>query len=680
MKLSERTGGKKYRSWVAGLSKSERENELLRCFDCIEDSTFLRQSEFFNEDKFGGDIIVLDVEKQSGAHTNEIKVLGDAPLVLEEFSTASLFPISSGEQDGKWIDLGILNGRKVRFVMEMEDYTLGVDYVIENNEIRGSVYLSQTVRKPMKFSRILEFSYKDDVFEMNIVEKSVAYLLICNTSDVFRDVLMDYASEVQNYAQDFLFSTSEGYWTLLTGDESIISAAFTISFEALVCEYCCTLNRDCGFEELNRGLKFKDEVYDFYFDYGDKEFIEKYTGDKLDMGIIPLSKNTEYLTLVSKIAQLGSEVVVPRNSILDLEDFTEYYFKQWENDDDAFDLRSDKAEELAEICNVDETALEFFSNISVSRVRLEDIYFCYVWNNLYFRLPKIWSKIRVLGPGCLGYDVVYDEFYKTLELSHVIPGGDEGNGKEAVCFRGDIDLEDVKLKTYTNNSLLSSLRFSLKTINQEKALSGFVERYKEVVDGIDGNEEMIYAMCHDLELCSRLFILRKMRYTFAELVNMASMDDKMIKVNCQASAIEDYSWVLVNYIIICTLICEKDKLKQVLSEMEEEEKELGDEVAVRRVASAKESEIVSRKGNVYVFNSSNVKKVDDLLGVHLKRKRKNCKYTTPFWVRRGYYKTVKNGERIWVPEQVCRRSPELLSIEVGEKEDGRVYKATDLFK
>lgn len=82
----------------------------------------------------------------------------------------------------------------------------------------------------------------------------------------------------------------------------------------------------------------------------------------------------------------------------------------------------------------------------------------------------------------------------------------------------------------------------------------------------------------------------------------------------------------------------------------------------------------------YVFTGAKVNDLNKMLGHHLKRRKATFKYTTPYWVRRGHFRTSRSGERVWVSEQVCKRDPELLSVKVDEDDStGRIYRATNLF-
>lgn len=687
MKLSERTGGKLYRDWAASLSEEGKKVELDRILGLVENCGFLRQSEFYNEDKFGGDIIVVDFDKlvfEEGS--SEVRVTGDAGLVISDYpSVKNLFiPFLTDDSD-EVVEYGCLKGRKVRFVFDLMEIIIGVDYFIDE-DITGCFYLSQSKNKPFKFSKMFEFALNGTELKIDFIEESSGYMILANTSQTFENVLVKDLRKIKECMRKFLADDNSKYWGIFEDKGYLIFSSISISLELLFCQYCCTLNRGCGFEELTRGKMFKEEVYDFTFT-SDMEYeqLDTYKGDFLDMGISPIFSNFEYLTLVSKIAQLGSEVVVPRRSILDFEDFKDYFFYIGsDNDSDSYYLKNDKLDEFTEVIDyISSTVCEIHKRGGYGTNFIENLYFCYVWNSLYFDIHKVWSKIRVIGENCVGYDIEYSDVYNTLELTHVLDGKIMNIDSEgAVVFRCDTDLSDTKLRTYMSNSILNSLRYNVKTTHQEDALCGFVNRYKSLVGEVDiydkeSLQDSFKLAMSDIEIRSRLEILMSKHYSISELFGLTRLNDRDRKLSIQASIIEDYSWVLVNYIIICTLMCEKEKLKQVLSEMRSEEDVEGNNDVVRDIDEVS-GELFQKKGNVYIFNNVKTKKVDKLLGIHLRKKRAKCKYTTPFWVRSGYFRKGKDGERIWIPEQICRRSPELLSVDVSDS--SKIYKATDLFR
>ena len=696
MKFYERSGGKSYKDWLNSLPYEESEKEITRELNLIKTASYIRSSEFLNEDKFGGDIIELDLDnihRVTGiTHVPFREIAGDGSYVLDEPNEKFGVLLPRQIDEKRWVSLEDLTGKNVRFILKVEDWMLACDICAGDGKFFGSIYMSQIAMKPYRITKLFEFEIdeEDETFKLDIVEQSAMYLLKLNTvlnpgSNVER-VFKEHMSEVQNACKYFMFDTRFGVWSVFK-DTSRVYTFISVCFSAYLQMYLTTLNRDCDFDYSNRIKRFKEEVLDFSLVYKDSKYVPSKQYDILDMGISPTRFNLEYISLVAKIAQLGSQVVVPRNSILDFEEFIDRYFvEDYEDNVPNYALIEELSEEFFNICKVEKEFLkEVYRDYALLKDVVENFYFRYVWNSLYFKVPKVWSEIAVNASDETGYVIKYDEVYNTIGLRHV---NTKDENECRLFFSCDVDLDKLRLQSYLSNPTLESLLFDYKTSDSLTCVNSFVDRMLELFGSINdsSNLDFLKKVYSDLECSIRYEALNYMRYSVGELLNLCRVDKEFRDLSITAASIEDYSWVIVNYILICVLVCEKSKIKEALTELELELNE-NDELApiekketIDNIKKLRESEVLQKKGNVYLFNRKEVKGLNRALGRHLSNKRKKCRYTTPYWVRRGFYKTSRSGEQVWIPEQICKRSPELLDLNVSSDTNTRVYKATDLFK
>lgn len=696
MQFNERSGSKSYKEWINSLSYDECLKEVTRELNLVQRASYIRSSEFLNEDKFGGDIIELTMDQLDGiagvSRASSRRVSGDASYILDEPNKSLTVLLPPKLDDGSWISLGRIIGKPVRFIIKMDNWMLACDICAGDGIISGSIYISQVVMKPYRIVKLFEFSISEnnEILKLDIVEESAIYLLklntVANEGSVFKQIVKERRSEVQELCKYFMFDTTLGLWSA-SESTAMIYTALGICFSAYLEMYLTTRNRDCGFDESHRIKRFKDEVFDYTLKYNQGKTVPYTRTNILDMGISPTNANLDYLSLVSKIAQLGSEIVVPRNNILDLNDFIDKYFvSEEDNGVSIYYLIEEYSDEFFELCRIDK---DFIKNLYLSYHILEDVvesfYYRYVWNSLYFSVPMIWNEIKIPVTNDTVYLIKYDETYSTISLEHI--SDEESEGDVPLYFSCDIDLSNLKLKSYLSNPILDSLRFDYKVSDSNCCVNSFVNRIIKVGGEVGNisNLEFLERVSSDLESSIRLETLNNLKYSVGELINLSRVDKEFRDLSNTASAVEDYNWAIVNYILICVLVCEKSKIKQALEELKLEINENDELTSVEKkeqlndVNKLSDDKVLVKKGNVYVFNRKEILGLNKALGKHLHHKRAKCKYTTPYWVRRGFYKTSRSGERIWIPEQVCKRSPELLSVEVSDS-DSRVYKVTDLFK
>lgn len=680
--LNEFKSNESYLQHISDLSYPSKLKLLPDLFKITQETNPLRRSEYIG--RYEHDIVYIDIDdisKASGLGVSQLKVKGNYLNFFENSEKyISYFGASIHNLNG-------LKGESVRYIIEDTEFTdqyfnTGITLWCDGEHVYGEIHLWSYFKKPYKYSKVCEFKYSKDTVEVNIIEGSLLNVN-CVLSILFKEshesndgVLNEVlATGCANFFEYFNIS-NEAYSRY--SDCNSLSILIVTALNIFLHNHLSVVIGLGEYGEDENGKLVLGNSFQFYNVTGKQIPRKEYSGDYLEVGSEWYKCELSYLKLISEIAQLGSEIVVPRDEILDYPEFLSKYFK---GSSDCLSLREEFIEELG---------FEYITDLNKYFIgftpdRLENLYFAYVWNRLYFKVPQIWSNIRILVKGVPDFIIRYDKIYNTLELEHQL----ENN--ESVFFRGDVDLKDLNVKVFASNFVLNSLRPEIKFVNFENLVILFYELAKDEIknyfsDNPSGlsypDVEVIVYQRSELELLYNTLL--SMNYSKEELLNLMFISDpKMLKNTVIAGEIEDYSCTLINYIMVLVLIAEKDKIAQALEELQEESDEETPDEVIEELGKSTELVEVSKKGErvTYVFNGTKVNRLNKVLGYHLKRRKAKFRYTTPYWVRRGHYKTLHGGERVWIEEQICKRDPALLSIRVDEEEpSAKVYKLTNLFK
>lgn len=676
--------GRNLDNFINGLSFDVATSFYARYRDKVLSTPYLRQSEYFGCKDLDGDLVYVNI--------NDIDSYQGYPVDVEfQGNFTEFFSEDCGKiyLFARPTNLCSLEGESVRYIYKSDslndsEFSSGITLRCNDNKIFGEIHIWQSERKPFKISKVCDFIYCNGEIEVNMLYESIAgfyrivSLLYKKHNKLARSDISGSMFEYYNVGNEIVhvFENPNIY-------TSFVSEALNLFLQ----NHLCVINGLCEYDEHDNGDLYIGDTYYLSTETKKSQIVDKYSGNYLEVNSDWFRPDMEYLKLVSKIAQLGSEIVVPRDEILSYSEYKEFYFNK---EEDVYFIKDEHSSDFE--------FLEKFSAkagiISMNEHKLESLYFSYVWNNLHFRLPEIWNKIRLLNKSEEGFIFEYSEIYNTLSVEQIMTVGENTER----IFKGDVDLSDLSLEVGVSSLILKSFRPEFAKNKLTNCVELWFDLMSEKILTLRANDRVVTS--EDLEELSKsdtlrntvFECLRNRGYSEQELTSLLYVKDKKVLRNTAlASEYEDYCSSLINYILVCILIAEKDKIKIALEELEneidtEQESYESQEVNKELKSMDTKEEIldIKAKGNstIYLFNKVKVTKLNKVLGYHLKRRKTMFRYTTPYWVRRGHYTTTRSGERIWVPEQICKRSPELLSLRVGEEEDNisKIYKVTDFFK
>lgn len=756
---------KRYRN-VNALASIVDENGYARTDGLItapENMRYMRQSEY---NKYTDGYLILDVDNEE--YIEKMLHYVDHVELIDQVYSNNISYIHESERMPGILPPPLVSAKTLKkaqgVVFEFTYKGVNFYHILNplDGEVTGEIYICLQLGKPYRFFKICEYLYAGKRIRYDY---SMSDFL---KFGAFYEEILENGKELGKYAIDIGYNVSKigcviggPRNTFLYGAAMLNRILYNAGSE-LVTKISNNIGHTYIASKISLDLLYylycKENIYSGkYNEYPctgltpevkARISLDKFNNfDELDIGEEVLSVRYDYLKLLQKVAENGSSTVVPRKPMMSFEEFASKYFIKTSNGysvnlenldrehnaDDPFSFSVAEAIETMNLIECGEAGMGYDLG-RVSHVRLlekseeslKKLYWSKVWNNLYFKPNAVWKEIAFVNDsGRNKYVIEYDEIYNEITVNHYFLKSD---GELFLAFSGSIDIDDIAIAMRNDNYAIKSLRATTRSkilydsivkiyykigvgSGTNKLLKVFDEHLKdgdtslEIDKFLDSLSEYLNASD-----CIELNLLFSHQYSLFDVMSlMSSKTEEELYKNYVVMAGEDYTTVLLNYLIISVLSTQQEYIAEAVSQIQQEIREskgLGlsdadlDELQElineitksrrgKKVVNTKILDKTSKNGHhVYVFNNVRAYAISDILSKKVEHKRKTCKYTTPYWVRRGHYKTSRNGERVWIPEQICCRSAELLGIEYKDVEDlkekakkeSTVYKATNLFK